>query len=734
MVAALIAALFASPLAPLPIAAAPQTVLWDLSVELDAEGDPPDQVCLVTPVHPDRLSSRWFRGVPLERLLDRGVLVQGKDEPEITFERESALRSAWFETPMPEEQHPVRDAFDAMRTTPGDPTSCSTREPAGCEPSWAFAPPKLTRDWPWVVMCSPNHARGPDASVAFLTVRGVDLDLAYTPYVIAFDVFGGAVQIRFDSVRTKKELEAANFQASVGVLGGDFHPVAAAPSFRGRVSVPLRPRCRNQEFRLPENARPKEEATRTVILGDDASTGDKPCVAARFEAAANTCRLQPDELDNGVFSTRVPLGVRPRPNRIEVLVEPDEDVGEAPVCAATTWSEPAMPAAIDLQPTQIVLRWRWPCFAQTSEALECPVATVDPGGKTCQVTSGVGSNTCVYRCPATRGDQQSVGWPVSVRLDHAKLSMHWSYELDALSSAREGTFAPEDRRFMIRRGPRFPVDDSERWPAWWTQRRGDEIDGAYIFHRSEKIRIPTVGGRDPVVGAVTLPGPECREHVVFRYASSGSTSRRYNRRDMDVTWPLVEIAAPDRSAVPLLLSAEVGAAVVIDATDAVTAQPQLALGGSIMYRHFWKHDKDSERAAWLLGARYFAMFGNKKFIGATDTDIRAGAVQHGVAARYEMRFDRYHALQSRIGFAINAGAAWTTLLSPLVLEGEFGYDFHRPAAYLAPEALFHYAWFRASLSLALLGPSPSGDPAHEKLGGAEGQWFLVPTLVLAAEL
>ena len=159
-------------------------------------------------------------------------------------------------------------------------------------------------------MCSPDRSPDDDETVAFVTVRAVDLDLAFTPYVTAFDVFGGGLQIRFDSVRTTKELQAANFQASVGIAGGDVHRVAAVPSFRARARLPLRPRCKTQRFRLPESVVRETARTRVAIL-DPAGPDDAQCQPERWQSEAR-CTIDDADLERGVFETRVPLAVVPK--------------------------------------------------------------------------------------------------------------------------------------------------------------------------------------------------------------------------------------------------------------------------------------------------------------------------------------------------------------------------------------------------------------------------------------
>nr|MCH9682324.1 hypothetical protein [Deltaproteobacteria bacterium] len=492
--------------------AQPSTVAWDLTVELETPTEAtPDQVCLVTPLNPARFEGPWSSGMCIDELALRGVLSGdvnsgyriGEPSPSST----GLIEVPWFREACLDgldDDAAVLDAFTAMRHPDASDQRCRNREPTGCEATWEFVPPPLTPQWPWVVMCSPTTKSPAERSVAFITVRAVDLDRGFTPSLTHFDVFGRSVQIRFDSVRTRHQLDAAQFQASVGILGGDYHRTAASPSFGGRARVALQPRCRTQRFRLREDPDLEASLTRTIALYDGADAGnlacDHPPIALHGVSPqpqdsapsgpprgptdpAHMCIVEPADLRRGVFEMRVPVSTTPRRHQLDVRLDPPQDSAgsTAPVCSSSAWSDGDEPDIIDLEPTRVLLRWRWPCFAKTSAQLRCPAAHVQ-GGRACALTEQLGSDRCTYRCDATRRDRQSVGWPLTVELHHRALDMHWEYTLETIEAEIAGSLAADQRRFLVTRGPRHLPPSStsdgrsaEPWPAWWTARRGDEI-------------------------------------------------------------------------------------------------------------------------------------------------------------------------------------------------------------------------------------------------------------------
>ncbi|MCA9709213.1 MAG: hypothetical protein KDK70_25440 [Myxococcales bacterium] len=741
------------PLMTLLAVARPSTVLWDLSVELQApDGVAPAHVCLVTPVSPDALDSPWFSGVPLEELVERGVLVRDEPGGPIVFERESALRSSWFEAALPERAEPVRQAFEVMRRGGEDDGRCRSRRPEACEPQWEFTPPPLHPRWPWVVMCSAAAEPGPEAKVAFVTVRAVDLDRAFTPFVINFDVFGGGLQLRFDSVRTRRELQAANFQASVGLAGGDYHQVAATPSFAGRVRLSLQPRCRTQRFRLHEQPERQAQSRRTAVLVDGAPAGARACAPATFEAA-DACTIEPEDLRRGVFELRVPMSRAVQRHQLDVRVEGSRPAEAA--CVSTSWTDGEEPDVIELEPAEVRLSWRWPCFAQTSAELRCPAAKVE-GGRECVLEEQLGADRCTYRCSATRRDEQSVGWPVVVSLDHEALGMRWRYELDTVDSERVGHFDPEARRFLAIRGPRHPERAAaagpeapaiERWPAWWASRRGDEIASASFRHEGRWTSIAPLGGPAPIVGSVGLPGAECRAHVEVHYASERSTSRRYDTHAVDSTWPHAELPAPDRMAFPLLLAGNVGAGWGFIPRG--RSKWQLHVAADIAYRTFARRDRHRERPQWVLGLRYFGIMGRKEYVPLAPPGWSQAAadsvfvVRHGPAMHAEVRFDRRDDARSLFGVGGTLGLGWTAAPDRLAAAGRIPSRRAIPYAYTAPEVTFHYWFFRASLSLGILGPDPTFELRPNERGNPtrasdapyfSRAWMLVPTLMIGAEI
>ncbi|MCA9656462.1 MAG: hypothetical protein H6712_23145 [Myxococcales bacterium] len=729
----------------------PPTVTWDLTVELATEdGSAPDRVCLVTPVHPDRLDSPWFTGVPLDELIRRGVLIRDLADGPITFDRESALRSSWFDGQLAPEREPVRQAFAAMRIAPIDDGSCLGREPEGCEPAWELTPPPLEPSWPWAVMCSPSAATGPDATVVFLSVRAVDLDRAFTPYVLDLDAFGEGVRIRFDSVRTSRQLQSAHFQASVGVVGGDVHRRPAVPSFDGRVRLPLEPRCRTQRLRLHQDPEQRAQTRRSAVLLGSRGP-ERPCAPETSESA-DACSIEPGELHRGIFELKVPMSGEPRQRQLELRVEPrDGSDPRASTCASASWSDGKEPDVVDLEPTRIRLRWRWPCFAQTSPELRCPGARVRGGGR-CEVDERIGADACSYSCDATSDGSQSVGWPVSVELHHEALGMDWSYELETLDTEVVGSFAAEERRLLAIRGPRHPERSAgappiERWPAWWTERRGDGIEAASVRHEGQWTRIAPVGTDDPVVGAVTLPGTKCREQLEVRYVADRSTTRRYSPRSAELEWPFLELPAPDRGAFPLMAGLGVGAAVgsVLGGRDL----PQLHLAGDVAYRSFARRDRDRRRPAWLLGLRYFAILGRKEYTPLSPPSWSpAGAEtvrvwRHGPALRVEVRFDQREQARSYFGFGAAAGVGWTNAADRDAAAGRIPVQRRIPYAYVAPELTLHYRILRASAFMGVLGPdptfellpNPAGNPTRTTARSySEAAWILMPGLMVGVEL
>lgn len=748
------------------LAAAAPTVEWDLTVELETEGEAPDRVCLVTQVPRTRLESIFFTGIDLDSLVGAGVVTQATDDSPIVFDREAAADNAWFDTELDPMIDPVREAFDVMRTPPGDPTRCKSREPAGCAPMWRFSPPDELDGWTWAVMCSPDRRPADPGATVFLTVRAVDLDLGFTPFVRSFDLFGGGVQVRLDSVRTEGELRGANFQASVGVLGGDYHSQAAVPSFRGRVRLPLQPRCRTQKLRVADDPALTGAARRMVLL--DAPRGDGACTEARFTADITTsCSLPSSDLDRGVFEIRVPQAVKRREHHAEIRVEHEAEGGTwRAACAAGSWGSHGDEDVVDLEPEQIRLRWRWPCFAETSAALRCPSATVRGASQPCAVMTETGGDTCEYSCRTLGGDQRSVDWPVTVDLEQADLGMSWRYELDALDSQRAGEFSPGKRRFVVMRGPRKDADGElimsetgavERWPGWWTQRRGDQIRGAILYQEDEMISVDRLGDDGPVVDAVTLEGARCRDHIEYNYLPGIASSRHYNRNGLDVTWPYVEMPPPDRSAFPISFGLNGGAGITVDPTGTRRAQPQFLLSADLALRSFYKAEKHRDRAAWMLGVRYFAFMGAKEHrtVVSESGSIERGTVfvaRHGIAARFEQRFDRYDNLRTRLGYALTAGVGWTTPFSSRRAQDRIPIDRRIPFVLLQPELVFHYRILRAALFVAVIGPDPTFEaervdddpvvvgapvettPSTGDSPNGAGSWFLVPGFSLGVEL
>lgn len=735
-------------LAPALALAAPSTQ-WDLGIELD--GEPTDRVCLVTPVDPDELSSPWFSGVSLDELVSRGVLVRDDPQGPIVFDRESAQRSSWFDAPLRPEIEPVREAFELMRRTEADDGRCRTREPDGCEPTWELDPPPTTKDWPWVVMCTP----GTEASetVSFLSVRAVDLDRGFTPFVFAFDAFGQGVQVRFDSTRPVRASSATGFRASVGVVGGHVHRTPARPSFGGRVRVPLQSRCRTQSVRLAEDPM-RPAPRRTVLLTDEAEAAPDICAAERFEPPAGSCVLEPGDLRRGVFDLRVPMGRMPRRHQLEVrLDDPADTTGRSSSCSSSTWSDGAEPEVVELAPTQVRLRWRWPCYAETTGDLRCPEATVI-GGRTCSAQQTLGADACEYRCDATRRDGQSVEWPVTVRLDHEGLGMQWSYEIDALDSEIEGTLDAASRRFVVRRGLRYHEDDTtidederlERWPAWWTHRKGDEIASASIIHDGTHHSIGPLGGDSRVVGSLALPGTECREQVEVRYVSERSTSRRYDRQSVTITWPFIELPPPDRSAFPMLFAANAGLADGFNPTG--QGHLLLFLAGDVAYRSFARRDRHEDRPAWLLGMRMHAILGSKQYYpltppGRETTRETVTTWRLVPTVHAEVRFDQRNEVGTYFGVGGSAGLGWTLPRRTDEARGRIPLGRAAPWIYVAPEVTFHYRMLRASAFLGVMGPDPTfelvpdpaGAPARvgDRPYGKEA-WMIVPGFMVGVEI
>ncbi len=731
------------------------TVQWDLSVELKAPADAaPDHVCLVTPVSPETVESPWFKGVPLEDLVSRGVLVRNEPEGPITFDRQSALRSSWFEGELSSRREPVRDAFEALRRAHSkeDDERCDTRRPTGCAASLELNPPQLIPDWPWAIMCSTAAEPKADATVAFVIVRAVDLDRGFTPFVEDFDAFGGSLQIRFDSVRTRRELQSATFRASVGVAGGDYHPVPATPSFAGRVRLPLRPRCRSQSFRLHED--PEREATRqrTAALIDGTEEGTHACAPDHFSKTEDTCVIE--RLRRGVFDMHVPMSPTPRRHQLDVRIEPEGDSTHT-ACVSSSWSDGKEDDVIELEPDRVHLRWRWPCFAGTSTELRCPTASVE-GGAACEVDETLGVDGCAYRCDATHGNQQSVGWPVVVDLHHDELDMHWRYELQTVESEVVATFEPHARRFLVVRGPRdprrsrnheFEPHELDPWPAWWTSRRGDGIASASILFGDTETKVAPLGEPSPLVGAIGLAGAECRERVTVRYDSIPSSSRRYNAREVEVTWPYLELPAPEKTAFPVVAAANVGAGWGFVAGGSNLWQLQFAL--DVAYRGFATRASERKHSAWLLGLRYFVIAGQKEYIPLAPPGREEPlsevipAWRHGPALHFEFRFDQPAKMESLLGVGGTIGPGWTTPLARADAEGRFPIRRGIPFAYVAPELTFHYRFFRASVLLGVVGPDPTfelsanerGDPIRANDAPYRRRaWLIYPGFMIGAEI
>lgn len=746
------------------VAEAP-TVQWDLTVELETSGRAaPGQVCLVTPRQDAQLDDPWFPAVPLDELVTGKVLTEDRAK-RVRLDPQLGDYTPWFDRPLPAHAEPVRQAFAAMRgaKATGDEERCGTRVPSGCEPAWEFAPPALPDTWSWVVACSPpGQGTSADPSVAFVVVRAVDLDRMFMPFVTDFDVFGGSIQVRFDSVRQRGELAAANFQASAGVVGGDYHPTAPVPSFGGRLRLPLRSRCRTQRFRLREDPALPSEVLRTALLYDGADIDNVACAhvpRAAGEGRTSTrklpgydrateldgCRVESADLRRGVFEMKVPVGALPRRHQLDLRVDPAKGpASAAPMCVSSSWADGEERDVIDLPPTAVVLHWRWPCFAETSSELRCPEATV-VGGRTCKVDGRQGSDRCTYRCETTRRDGQTVGWPVNVELEHEALGMGWSYALDTVESEIVGTIAPEERRFLVSRG-RLHDDTEERWPAWWTGRRGDEIRSVKIVHKEETATVTDLDQQTSRVGSVLVPGSTCRERFEYRYVSERSISRWYNRREVDVTWPYLELPPPSRTAFPLLLAANAGAAVGI--TSSRRGHPLLYLAGDIAYRGFAAKESQRQRPAWHVGLRYFGFYGRKEYrpLVPPGWEPRTDTVnvwRHGPAAHVGVLLNRRERASSLIGVGTTVGLGWTSAGSGANAEDRIPTDRVVPYVYLASELTLRYRFFRAAATIGVLGPDPTFEYESRAEGGPRrtstrpyglSSWLLIPGISVGMEL
>ena len=314
--------------------------------------------------------------------------------------------------------------------------------------------------------------------------------------------------------------------------------------------------------------------------------------------------------------------------------------------------------------------------------------------------------------------------------------MRWSYELDTLDADRSGTLEAETRRFVVVRGARDPGLEP-RWPAWWTTRRGDEITGLTIFHHNDKTRIGQLGRPDPVIGSIGLHGSECRERVEYRYKSADSASRRYNRHDLDVTWPYVEAPAPNRSAFPAMFAVEAGPAVAIDPTNTFGSRPWLALSADVAWLSFWKRDDHQRRPALLAGLRYFAFLGLRDSLHPDEAARARWVARHGLAVRTELRFDQVRTIGSRLTVGMTAGIGWISPFSGRPVDRRTYAEEAIPISYFAPSLGFHYGWLRTNLNLGVWGPDPvcNVEPcrAEDRSFGA-GAWFLVPSVTLGAEI
>ncbi|MCH9684942.1 MAG: hypothetical protein K0V04_26130, partial [Deltaproteobacteria bacterium] len=249
-----------------------------------------------------------------------------------------------------------------------------------------------------------------------------------------------------------------------------------------------------------------------------------------------------------------------------------------------------------------------------------------------------------------------------------------------------------------------------------------------------------------LIGSIGLAGPDCRETLEYRYVAGRSSSRWYNRRELETTWPMVELPAPARTAFPLQVAANVGAAAGL--TPSGRGHLQLYMAADVGYRGFTHRERRRDRPSWILALRYFALFGRKEYepLVPPGWDPRIEAVEvwrHGPAAHVAVRFDQRERASSLFGFGTTLGLGWTTPNTRIEAEGRIPTRRAIPYVYLSPEATFHYRNFRAALLLGLMGPDPTfrqtpnvrGDPS--RVGRApygSGAWLVLPGFSVGVEL